>query len=115
MELTKRKAMRKQISIGPVLERFKEEVKKITGANLKKIVLFGSQARDEATKFSDIDLVLIFQKNPSDKTKNRIRDVSNSLSLQYDTVITEFFFTQLEFQRYETPFLLNVKKEGISI
>lgn len=103
------------MSVKPILEKFKREIKRITGGNLKKIVLFGSYARDEAAKYSDIDIILIFQKEPSQRIKNKIREISSSLSLQYDVVIAEFLLTQSEFQKYKTPFLLNVKKEGISL
>jgi len=107
--------MNKKLSIRPVLKKFKKEIKQINGDNLKKIILFGSHARGKAEKDSDIDVVLIFQKEPSIKVKKRIRKISNSLSLEYDTVISEFLVTQSEFQKYKTPFLLNVKKEGISL
>jgi predicted nucleotidyltransferase len=107
--------MNKKMSIKPVLEKFKREIKGIAGDNLKKVVLFGSYARDEAKKYSDIDIILVFQKEPSVEEKNKIREISNSLSLQYDVVIAEFLITQSEFQKYKTPFLLNVKKEGIAL
>ena len=107
--------MNKKTSIKPVLEKFKREIAKIAEDNLKSMILFGSYARDEAMKYSDIDIVLIFQKEPSIKIKNRIREISNSLSLQYDVVIAEFLLTQSDFQKYKTPFLLNVKKEGIAL
>ena len=105
--------MNKKLLIRPILKKFKKEVKQINGNNLRKIILFGSQARRKAEKDSDIDVILIFQKEPSIKIKNRIREISNSLSLEYDVVIAEFLVTQSEFQRYKTPLLLNVKKEGI--
>lgn len=99
----------------PVIEIFKKEAKKIAGDILKKIILYGSRARYESHKSSDIDIALIFQKEPSTKIKNKIRAMSNSLSLQYDVVISEIFLTQSEFQRYQTPFLINIKKEGITL
>jgi hypothetical protein len=45
----------------------------------------------------------------------KIRAISNALSLKYDVVISEFLFTEEEFERYNTPFLLNVKRNGILI
>jgi predicted nucleotidyltransferase len=107
--------MNKKMSIKPVLEKFKREIKRIAGDNLRRIILFGSYARDEAKKYSDIDIVLIFQKEPSVEAKNKISEMSNSLSLHYDVVIAEILLTQSEFQKYKTPFLLNVKKEGIAL
>jgi len=105
--------MNRKLSIRPVLKKFKKEIKQINGNNLRKVILFGSYARRKADKNSDIDVILIFQKEPSVRIKNRIREISNSLSLEYDVVIAEFLVTQSEFQKYKTPFLLNVKKEGV--
>jgi predicted nucleotidyltransferase len=105
--------MNKTLSIRPVLKKFKKEIKQINGDNLKKVILFGSHARGKAEKNSDIDVILVFEKEPSIKIKNRIREISNSLSLEYDVVIAEFLVTQSEFRKYKTPFLLNVKKEGV--
>jgi len=105
--------MNRKLSIRPVLKKFKKEIKQINGNNLRKVILFGSYATRKADKNSDIDVILIFQKEPSVKIKNRIREISNSLSLEYDVVIAEFLVTQSEFQKYKTPFLLNVKKEGV--
>ncbi len=73
---------------------------------------FGSFARGDAVESSNIDLLLVFDNKPSQDMIRRIRDVSNSLSLKYDVVISEFLFTEEEFEKYKTPFLLNVKKRG---
>jgi hypothetical protein len=35
--------------------------------------------------------------------------------LKYDVVISKFYLTEEEFQKHKTPFLLNVKKEGILV
>ncbi len=107
--------MNSKITIKPIVTKFKREIKKITGDNLKKIILFGSHARNEEVKYSDIDIILLFQDEPSEEIKSKIKEISNSLSLQYDVVIAEIFLTQSEFQTYQTPFLLNIKKEGIAI
>ena len=107
--------MNNKISFNPILRKFKREVKQVNKDNFKRIILFGSYAREEQKKGSDIDLILIFKKEPTSKIKSKIREISNSLSLQHNIVITEFLFTESEFNKYKTPFLLNVKKEGIII
>jgi len=98
-----------------IIYEFKDEIKKIAKTNLKQIILFGSFARGEAVEGSDIDLLLIFNTKPSSDIIQKIRELSSTLSLKYDVVISEFLFTEEEFERYKTPFLLNVKKEGIVI
>jgi len=98
-----------------IVQEFKVEIRKFVGSNLKRLLLFGSYARGDAEEGSDIDLLLIFDSKISSDTIRKIRDVSNSLSLKYDVVISEFLFTEKDFENYKTPFLLNVKKEGILV
>jgi uncharacterized protein len=45
-----------------VLEDVKESLSKIFGTKLKKIILFGSYARDEADDESDIDIISVVNK-----------------------------------------------------
>lgn len=98
-----------------IIQEFKDEIRLLVGSNLKRVLLFGSYARGDAEEGSDIDLLLIFESEVSSDTRQKIRAFSNSLSLKYDVVISEFLFTEKDFQKYKTPFLLNVKKEGISM
>lgn len=98
-----------------IIQEFKVETKKIVGSNLKRILLFGSYARGDAEEGSDIDLILIFENKISSEVIGKIRKVSNRLSLKYDVVISKFYLTEEEFQKYSTPFLLNIKKEGVLV
>lgn len=98
-----------------IIQEFKDEIRKVVGSNLKRVLLFGSYARGDAEEGSDIDLLLIFESEVRSDTMRKIRALSNSLSLKYDVVISEFLFTEDDFKKYKTPFLLNVKKEGILI
>jgi predicted nucleotidyltransferase len=102
-------------SVEKILSQLKANVRKIAGENLREVILYGSQARRRASQYSDIDILLIFQKEPSQRVKSTIRNISNQLSLEHDVVIAELIFTQSEYERYRTPFLMNVKREGISV
>ena len=97
-----------------IVREFKTEIEKFT-PKPEKTFLFGSHARGDAVEGSDIDLLLVFNtKVPSD-TARKIRDVSNSLSLRHDVVISEFLLTGDYFKNHKTPFLLNVKREGVAV
>jgi predicted nucleotidyltransferase len=98
-----------------IIDEFKREISRLEGFELQKMLLFGSYARDDAVEGSDIDILLIFKNKVSSELTDKIRGISNVLSLKYDTVISEFLFSEDEFQKYNTPFLLNVKREGIPV
>jgi predicted nucleotidyltransferase len=81
---------------------------------LDTLVLYGSQARGDAREDSDIDLLVVLKQGfdyraEIDKTSEFIAD----LSLEYDTVISRAFVSVDRYQRENSPFFLNVRREGI--
>jgi len=84
--------------------------------NLESIILYGSQARNEAKEYSDIDILIVLKttfnyREEIAKTSYFIAD----LSLEYDTVISRAFISAQRFQEEKNPFVLNVKREGIAL
>lgn len=53
-----------------MLEAFKKEIEKLYGKRLKKVILYGSYARGDATEDSDIDLLIVLEgkSNPRRRT-----------------------------------------------
>lgn len=56
--------------IEKILEEFKEEIQALYSSNLRKILLYGSWAREDAGSHSDIDIVVILKGDISRK-RNR--------------------------------------------
>ena len=84
--------------------------------NLDELILYGSQARGDAQEYSDIDVLVVLRKafnypEEIERTSQFIAD----LSLEYDTVISRAFISAQRFQEENSPFLLNVRREGISL
>ncbi|MEI6430030.1 MAG: nucleotidyltransferase domain-containing protein [Pseudanabaena sp. ELA607] len=86
------------------------------GDRLAKIVLFGSQARNEAVHGSDIDILVVLkgEVKPSDeilKTGGFVAD----LSLKYDQVISCIFMAEQRFLNHNNMLLRNIRHEGIAL
>ena len=84
--------------------------------NLDELILYGSQARGDAQEYSDIDVLVVLKqafnyREEIERTSQFIAD----LSLEYDTVISRAFISVQRFQDENSPFLLNVRREGISL
>jgi uncharacterized protein len=100
-----------------VLEDVKESLSMIFGAKLKKIILFGSYARDEAEDESDIDILLLIDENREKMNQYHylIVNVMFEFSLKHNVVIS---IMEQEFEQYNkykkfVPFYANVDNEGV--
>ena len=98
-----------------IINEFKLSIQGLNHVKIKKMLLFGSFSRNEATNDSDIDLLLVAEKNITNENIQKIRELANKLSLDYNIVISEFIFNEQDFENYNTPFLLRIKKEGIPV
>lgn len=83
-----------------------------------EIILFGSAARDESEEFSDIDLLILLEEEPSTDIENQIIAIAYDLELKYDTV----FGLLIESKHFwnsglagAMPIHRNIEREGIAI
>jgi uncharacterized protein len=86
------------------------------GDRLVQVILFGSQARGDAAPDSDIDVLIILQGAvcPVDEIK-QISEFIADLCLEYNTLISCIFMSDEQFQRSNSPLLLNIRREGITV
>jgi predicted nucleotidyltransferase len=100
--------------LSEILEKVKAKLQDFYQDQLESIVLYGSQARGDAKGDSDIDLLVILKKavNPFQEI-DRTGDFIADLCLDYDVVISRHFISSDKFQKQNSPFLSNVKREGI--
>jgi len=103
----------------PKIKRLVDQVKahlhEVYGEGIKRVILYGSYARGEATKDSDVDVLVLIDQSLSP------REVEDSLDeLLYDIVLDEgelvsvIAVSEERFENYNSPFMLNVRKEGIT-
>ncbi len=98
-----------------IVEEFKREISDIVGDKLVEVVLYGSYARGDYECGSDIDVLVIVTERLTEDEKEQLSDIATALSLEYDTLISYFEYYYENFLRDETPFLMNVRKEGVKI
>lgn len=99
-----------------ILKEYRTGLKKVLGEDLDSIVLYGSQARGEAVEGSDID-VLCVMKRPFDYGELILRtsEITAELSLKYDVVLSRSFARLEDYKTRQTPFLMNVRREGVAV
>lgn len=78
-----------------------------------QVILFGSQARGDATKESDIDLLVILP-NVDAKTTRLASDVAWEVGFDAGRVISVIPDTKEQMKRFGfLPFYRNIKSEGV--
>jgi len=87
------------------------------GQRLKKVVLYGSYARGQANdEHSDIDLAVVLSGmvDPCEEIE-RMADIFTDLNLEHNVLITVYPVSESNFDKIQSPLLINVRKEGIVV
>jgi len=99
-----------------ILTEAKGQLIALYAHRLKQVILFGSYARGDYTKGSDIDLLLLLD-GLDDPVAERERYFAAicDLSLKYDTVLSVIPIDYKTYHSRKTPLILNVHKEGVRV
>jgi predicted nucleotidyltransferase len=93
----------------------RQGIERLYGKHLHGAYLFGSYARGEADKESDVDLLIVLDKLGDycaeiDRTSHLIA----SLSLRFDVSISRVFVSVEDWRHRQSPFLLNVREDAVA-
>ena len=102
--------------LNSLLIEFREELQHLYGSKFLQIVLYGSQARNQATTDSDIDVAVILKSPISLPTEIfHMGAIKSRLSLQYDELLSVIPISEEDFSNKSTPLLNNIRREGIAL
>lgn len=86
------------------------------GADIKKIVLFGSCARGDYTADSDIDIAILISGKREDAGRYTeiLAAVATELAMRYVAVVNFVCLSQAEFEEKKSwyPFYRNIEQDG---
>lgn len=105
--------------VDEVLQEFIKGIKSILGKRIKKVILYGSYARRDYNKNSDIDIMILTDLTDDEiiKYRNQILDYAYELEWNnnFDITISPLIKNIDNFNYWvkALPFYMNVEKEGV--
>jgi predicted nucleotidyltransferase len=99
-----------------LLTKLRQRFDLLYGERLVRMVFFSSQGRGDAEPDSDIDVLVVLQRpvGPGEEIAHT-GELTAAFSLEHDVVISRVFISSEQFFAEQSPLLLNVRGEGISL
>lgn len=86
------------------------------GDRLERIVLYGSQARGDATLDSDIDVLIVLADECDPRLEiDRTTAFFSDLCMDYGVLVSQVFAHRDWVECKPNPFYLNLRQEGVSV
>jgi len=97
-----------------LINRIKAHLVKMYGQKIRKVILYGSYVRGQATRDSDIDILVLVDKslNPFE-IRESLSDLLFDILLEEGELVSVIAVPEDFFENYNSPFMMNVKKEGV--
>ena len=104
-------------NVNEEIQKFINEVKKILGDRLKKVILYGSYARGEYNKKSDVDIMILTDLSfeEIEEYRDKISDAAFEIELKTGIILSPVVknIEKYNVRRKFVPFYKNVEKEGV--
>ena len=87
------------------------------GDRLVQLVLFGSQARGDATVESDVDVLVVLRGDvPHPGLEiDAMMDIIYDLTLRYEQTLSVLPVSEKDFRARQSPLLINIRREGVCL
>lgn len=104
-------------NVNEEIQKFINEVKKILGDRLKKVILYGSYARGDYNKNSDVDIMILTDLSfeEIEEYRDKISDAAFEIELKTGIILSPVVknIEKYNVRRKFVPFYKNVEKEGV--
>ena len=95
-----------------VLE-FEELLLKRFPKRIRRLILFGSKARGESNRTSDLDILVVVRKNGK-RVRHEIASLTHEPIAHFGVDLSPIIIEEKEMRGW-SPFLEHIKKEGITL
>ena len=100
-----------------LIEQYVEAIKKIYGAHVRQVILYGSYARSDFRADSDIDIMILLDMSDLELKAygNQLSYMTYDFNMDYDLDIKPIAKSESHFNKWvmNYPFYANIHKEGV--
>ena len=100
-----------------LLERYISEIKKIYGLHLREIILYGSYARGDFKKDSDVDIMILLNISELELKaySQQLSYMTYDFNLDNEVDIKPIAKSEAHFRKWSEnyPFYANIQREGV--
>lgn len=100
-----------------LMELYVEEIQKIVGGHLRKVILYGSYARGDFRLDSDVDVMILVDISDMDIKlySQQLSYMTYDFNMDHDLDINQITKNEKHFNKWVVnyPFYENVQKEGV--
>lgn len=106
-------------SIKNLLNGYVAELQNIYGCHLKSVILYGSYARGDFTKESDVDIMILLSLTDEEikEYRHQLSEHTYDFYMTYDLDIKPIVKNEEHFMKWvdNYPFYTNVSREGVKL
>lgn len=107
------------LAIKELLNQYVTELKNVYGRHLKTVILYGSYARGNYNKDSDIDIMILLDLGELDikNYRHELSGITYDFNMDYELDIKPIAKNEEHFRNWVDvyPFYSNVEKEGVKL
>lgn len=98
---------------------FSQQMKRIFGIHLSKVIVYGSYARGDYRDNSDVDIMVLVDLPEAEikKRENDVYDIAFDIEMDTGIDISPIIKNEAQYEYWEDvlPFYKNIRKEGVIV
>ena len=106
-------------NVSSIVYRFSQEVKRMLGESLRRIIVYGSYARGDYHENSDVDIMILVKMSDEEirALKNDIYDLAFDVEMNTGIQLSPIIKNEAQYEYWvdTLPFYRNVRDEGVIV